>query len=238
MEESGMKSGVMGRRKAIGFLGVGGAAALAAACGTSGTSTGATDTPGGTSGTGTNGDCTVTPSETVGPFPSKSDFVRSDIREGKSGTPLALAIRVVNVSNGCAAIPGAQVEIWHVDAAGDYSQYGTQSNQTFLRGIQTTDASGMVNFTTIYPGWYQGRATHIHAEVTINGRSVKATQIAFPESINAAVHQSGAYASRGTNPLSNARDGIFADSLSAELVTPAGSPASGYSATFQIAVAV
>jgi protocatechuate 3,4-dioxygenase beta subunit len=227
----------MGRRKAIGFLGVGGAAALAAACGTSGTSTGATDTPT-TPATGTNGDCTVTPSETVGPFPSKSDFVRSDIREGKTGTPLALTIRVVNVSNGCAAIPGAQVEIWHVDAAGDYSQYGAQSNQTFLRGIQTTDASGIVNFTTIYPGWYQGRATHIHAEVTINGRSVKATQIAFPESINATVHTSGAYASRGTNPLSNARDGIFADSLSAELVTPAGSPASGYSATFQIAVAV
>jgi protocatechuate 3,4-dioxygenase beta subunit len=84
-----------------------------------------------------------------------------------------------------------------------------------------------VNFTTIYPGWYQGRATHIHAEVTIAGRSVKATQIAFPESVNATVQTSGAYASRGTNPISNARDGIFADSPSAELVTPAGSPAGG-----------
>ena len=86
--------------------------------------------------------------------------------------------------------------------------------------------------------WYQGRATHIHAEVTIGGRSVKVTQIAFPESINNTVHASGVYASRGANPTSNASDGIFADSLSAELVTPAGSPSGGYSATFQIAIAV
>jgi protocatechuate 3,4-dioxygenase beta subunit len=95
-----------------------------------------------------------------------------------------------------------------------------------------------VTFTTIYPGWYQGRATHIHAEVTINGVSRKVTRIAFPESVNNTVHTSGVYASRGTNPMSNAADGIFADSLSSELVTPSGSAGSGYAATFQIALAV
>ena len=79
---------------------------------------------------------------------------------------------------------------------------------------QTTNPNGEVTFTTIYPGWYQGRATHIHAEVTINGASRKVTQIAFPESVNNTVHRSGAYASRGANPMSNASDGIFADSLS------------------------
>lgn len=83
-----------------------------------------------------------------------------------------------------------------------------------------------------------GRATHIHAEVTVNGRSVKVTQMAFPETINNAVHTAGVYASRGTNPTGNAGDGIFADSLAAELATPAGSPSSGYSATFQIGIAV
>jgi protocatechuate 3,4-dioxygenase beta subunit len=112
-----MKNKGMGRREAIGFLGA--AAARAAACGSGVTDASGTPESGGV--TGTNGDCTLTPSETVGPFPSKSDFVRSDIREGKAGTPLALTIRVVNVSNGCAAIAGAQVEIGHVDAAGDYS---------------------------------------------------------------------------------------------------------------------
>jgi hypothetical protein len=80
-----------------------------------------------------------------------------------------------------------------------------------------------------YPGWYQGRATHIHVEVTVAGRSVKVTQIAFPESINNQVHTSGVYAARGTNPTTNARDGIFSDSLNAELVTPTGSVAGGYS---------
>jgi protocatechuate 3,4-dioxygenase beta subunit len=101
-----------------------------------------------------------------------------------------------------------------------------------------SNANGEVVFTTIYPGWYQGRATHIHAEVSVNGRSVTVTQIAFPESVNNAVHTSGAYASKGPNPTSNARDNIFADRLDAELVTPVGSIASGYTAAFQIGVAL
>ena len=93
-----------------------------------------------------------------------------------------------------------------------------------------------MTFTTIYPGWYAGRATHIHVEVTVNGRSVKVTQIAFPESVNAEVYSSGVYASRGANPTSNARDGIFADSLAAELATVTGSPAGGYSASFTVGI--
>ena len=123
-----------------------------------------------------------------------------------------------------------------MDAAGDYSQYGTQTTQTFLRGIQTTNSNGEVTFTTIYPGWYQGRATHIHVEVTIGGRSVKVTQIAFPEAINNTVYTSGAYASRGSNPISNQSDGIFADSLASEIVTPGGSVAGGFTASFQVAL--
>jgi protocatechuate 3,4-dioxygenase beta subunit len=87
----------------------------------------------------------------------------------------------------------------------------SQVGQTYLRGIQTTNSSGQVTFTTIYPGWYQGRATHIQVDVARNGVSVKVTQIAFPESVNAAVYATGVYASRGSNPTSNARDGIFAD---------------------------
>jgi protocatechuate 3,4-dioxygenase beta subunit len=163
---------------------------------------------------------------------------RSDVRENRQGTPLTLTIKVVNVGNACAAVAGADVEIWHVDAAGDYSQYGSQTAATFLRGIQTTNAAGEVTFTTIYPGWYQGRATHIHVEVTMSGRSIKVSQMAFPESVNNAVHTSGVYASRGTNPMSNLSDGIFADSLASELVTPVGSPSTGYTATFHIGVSV
>ena len=226
-------SRLLTRREALGAGGAA-AAALAFGCGDSPTSPSAAATT--TTPTSTNATCAVTPTETNGPYPSLTDLFRSDIRENKSGTVLTLTIHVVNVSNGCAAVPNANVEIWHVDAAGDYSQYGTQTTQTFLRGIQTTNGNGDVTFTTIYPGWYQGRATHIHVEVTMAGRSVKVTQIAFPESINNAVHASGTYASRGTNPMSNLSDGIFSDSLSSEIVTPTGSVGAGYAATFQVGV--
>jgi protocatechuate 3,4-dioxygenase beta subunit len=228
----------LSRRSAIGVLGAAAGATLAACGGDTATSPTASTTTTTTTTTSTNAACVVTPSETEGPYPSKSDFFRSDIREGKAGTTLALTITVVNANSACAAVPNAQVEIWHCDVAGDYSQYGSQTAATFLRGIQTTNGSGQALFTTIYPGWYMGRATHIHAEVTINGRSVKVTQMAFPEGINNAVHTSGVYASRGANPTSNLADMIFADSLASELVTPAGSPSSGYTAMFQIAVAV
>jgi len=225
----------MGRREALGAIGAAGAA-IAIGCGDSG-STPTSPTTTTTTNTG-NTACAVTPTETVGPFPSLTDLFRSDIREGKSGTQLTLTIKVVNSNSGCAPVPNANVEIWHVDAAGNYSQYGTEQAQTFLRGIQTTNSNGEVTFTTIYPGWYQGRATHIHVEVTMSGRSVKVTQIAFPESINNAVYGTGAYASRGSNPMSNTSDGIFADSLSAELTTLTGNVANGFATTFQVGVSL
>jgi protocatechuate 3,4-dioxygenase beta subunit len=198
------------------------------------TTSGTTTTTGG----GTNAACAVTPPETIGPYPSLTDLIRSDIREGKSGTTLSLTITVVNTNNNCAPVENAQVEIWQCDAAGNYSQYGSQTAQTFLRGIQTTNSNGEVTFTTIYPGWYQGRrATHIHVEVVRNGASAKVTQIAFPESTNAAVYATGVYASRGSNPTSNTQDNIFADSLASELATVSGDAAGGMTATFKVGIA-
>jgi len=229
-----MKTRQVGRREAMAVMGAAGAA-VALGCGDSPASPSSTTTTT-TPATSTNAACAVTPTETIGPYPSLTDLFRSDVREGKQGTQLNLTIKVVNVASGCSPVANANVEIWHVDATGNYSQYGTQTTQTYLRGIQTTDASGEVTFVTIYPGWYQGRATHIHVEVTINGVSRKVTQMAFPETINNAVHASGVYSSRGANPMSNAADGIFADSLSSEIVTPTGSPTTGYSVAFQVGI--
>jgi protocatechuate 3,4-dioxygenase beta subunit len=158
------------------------------------------------------------------------------VREGRPGTPLTLTFKVVNVSAACAPVANIDVEIWHCDEVGNYSQYGNVANQTFYRGIQRTNANGEATFITNYPGWYQGRATHIHIEAVQNGRSVKVSQIAFPESINNQVHATGVYAARGSNPTRNAADGIFADSLDAELVTPTGSVAAGFTAAFQFGV--
>jgi protocatechuate 3,4-dioxygenase beta subunit len=237
-KNSTMSTTKIGRREALGVIGAAGAALAFGCGGSSPTSPATTATSATVDTTSTNATCAVTPSETAGPFPSLTDLFRSDIREGKTGTLLNLTVKVVNTTSACATVSGANVEIWHVDAAGNYSEYGTQATQTFLRGIQTTNSNGEVTFTTIFPGWYQGRATHIHVEVTIGGVSRKVTQIAFPESVNNTVYGTGAYASRGANPLSNSSDSIFADSLASELVTPTGDPTGGYTASFQVGIAL
>ena len=232
-----MSNKKVGRREALGVMGAAGAA-LAFGCGGAPTSPDTSTSTSTTTTGSTNAACAVTPTETAGPYPSLTDIFRSDIRDGKTGTLLTLTVKVVNVTAACAAVANANVEVWHCDSAGNYSEYGTQTAQTYLRGIQTTNSNGEVMFTTIYPGWYQGRATHIHLEVTINGVSRKVTQIAFPESVNNTVYRSGVYASRGSNPTSNLSDGIFADSLSAELVTPSGDAVNGYTASCQVGVSL
>jgi len=167
-------------------------------------------------------------------------FFRRDITEGKPGLPLALAITVVNVRSSCAPLVDAVVEIWQCDAAGNYSEYSQPgfngTGQTFLRGLQTADASGTVAFSTVYPGWYMGRATHIHVEIYMSGRSIKTTQIAFPESVSSAVYRTGVYASKGQNTTSNAGDMVFADGVQDELAAVTGDTASGYTATITIGV--
>ena len=230
------------RREALGMLGVTGAALSLARCGETPTSPSTVEAAAATTTTGTNAACAVSPSETVGPYPSLTDLFRSDIREGKSGAPLTLTISVVNVNNGCSPVAGANVEVWQCDADGHYSQYTQPGyngvSETFLRGIQTSDSSGRVTFTTIYPGWYQGRATHIHVDVTMNRRSVKVTQIAFPESLTAALYSTGVYAPKGQNPTANARDNVFADSVASEMANVTGSPTAGYTATFTVGITV
>ena len=231
------------RREALSLLSVSGAA-LSIGCGggtqisptavTAATAPTTTATPSG------GGTCAVAPTETLGPYPSLADFIRSDIREGKGGVTLMLTITVVNVNNSCAAVANATVDVWQCDAEGHYSQYAQPgyngTGATFLRGIQLTNSSGQATFTTVYPGWYQGRATHIHVEVLEQGASRKVTQIAFPESVNAAVYASGVYASRGQNPTTNTNDNVFADSLSSELATVTGDPTTGYVATFTVGI--
>ena len=112
------------------------------------------------------------------------------------------------------------------------------TGQTFLRGVQAADSSGRVTFRTIYPGWYMGRATHIHVQVFVNGAVVKTTQIAFPESVSSSVYRTGVYASKGQNSTSNASDNVFSDSTQPELATLTGDTTSGYTATLTIGVSV
>ena len=231
------------RREALGLLGVG----LAAGCGSSPTSP-STDSSTTTGSTGGASSCAVTPEETAGPYPDRTGmanntaFFRQDVTEGKSGLPLTLTLTVANVNNGCAPVAGAAVEIWQCDAVGNYSEYAQPgydgTGQTFLRGLQTSDASGRVTFKTVYPGWYAGRATHIHVRVLRSGSTIKTTQIAFPEDITSAVYRSGVYTARGQNTTRNASDMVFSDGTQYELASLSGDVTSGFTATLTIGVSV
>ncbi|MGM9510718.1 intradiol ring-cleavage dioxygenase [Larkinella sp. GY13] len=204
-----------------------------------------------TTGTGTTtgtttGTCTETSNETEGPFPTKTptSLVTNNITSDRQGTKLTIKITVQNKNNSCAGLTGALVDIWHCDAAGNYSEYGgTQMQSTnyqsvhFLRGRQTSDANGLVTFTSIYPGWYSGRAPHIHVHVyDSTGKSLKISQIAFPEDISKVVYAQGVYASHGQADTTNARDNVFSDGTSTNMSVVTGSPSAGYELTWAIVV--
>jgi protocatechuate 3,4-dioxygenase beta subunit len=130
------------------------------------------------------------------------------------------ARRFSNTTN-CTPVVGATVEIWQCDAVGHYSEYAQQgydgTGLTFLRGAQVTDANGKVTFVTIYPGWYQGRATHIHMKVTVGSTVVKISQMAFPEAISQQVYANvAAYTAHGQNSITNATDNVFSDGTGTE----------------------
>jgi protocatechuate 3,4-dioxygenase beta subunit len=172
------------------------------------------------------------PEETEGPYPldlsGSEEFFRSDVTEGRPGLPLTLTMTLVDVNAGCAALEGARVDIWHTDADGVYSGYsqpGTDTTgETFCRGIQITDANGQVTFQTIYPGWYQGRVTHIHFQVFFDSGLAVTSQIAFPEDITQAVYDVEPYAAKGQNTsvASNADDGIFSDGTQYQMLSITG----------------
>jgi protocatechuate 3,4-dioxygenase beta subunit len=131
--------------------------------------------------------CVVRPAATEGPYFVDEKLNRSDIRSDpgtgtvKPGALLALTFNVSRIANGsCTALNGAMVDVWHCDAGGLYSDESTNNTvgQKFLRGYQVTDASGLAAFTTIYPGWYSGRAVHIHFKIrttTSSGASYEFT---------------------------------------------------------------
>jgi len=206
-----------------------------------------------TAGTGTSGTCTVSPTETAGPFPTitPSSLVRSDIRLDRTGVAFSMKITIADKNNSCAALAGAIVDVWHCDKDGNYSEYGGtgmhSTNYTavhFLRGRQTTDSSGLVTFTSIFPSWYSGRATHVHVHVyNAAGTSLLITQISFPEASDSAVVAVNASTANGytkgmTGYTYNAADNVFSDDTTgAETGTITGSIAAGYVLTKTLYVA-
>jgi protocatechuate 3,4-dioxygenase beta subunit len=190
--------------------------------------------------------CIVRPALTEGPFFVDDRLNRSDIRTDPSdnsmveGVPLVVTFRVASIaSNACNALAGAMVDIWQCDAIGRYSDVQDRGadlrGKKFLRGYQVTDASGKAEFTTIYPGWYQGRATHIHFKIrtTTGGRTADFTsQFFFEEAVNDEVYAKPPYNKPGSRTR-NANDGIFQQSAG-KLLLPVAKTATGYATTFDV----
>lgn len=180
--------------------------------------------------------CEVSPNETRGPFPIKSpsELMRANIVADRQGIALLINLKIQSQGEACSPIPGVQVDIWHCDAAGHYSEYGGVRLQekdytkvSFLRGRQTADENGEVSFISIFPGWYPGRAPHLHVDILKNDKILLSTQIAFPEESTAEVYASRGYHGKEDTP--NSEDGVFWNSLAgnmADAVT--GSPQDGY----------
>ena len=147
---------------------------------------------------------------TEGPYYIAGEKVRRDITEGLPGAPLALRLTVLDAST-CKPIKGAAVDIWHASAGGKYS--GEEANgtvgRTYLRGIQRTDAKGLALFKTVYPGWYPGRAVHIHVKVHVGGDEVHTGQLFFRDSFTDAVYKRAPYKARGARDMRNADDSIY-----------------------------
>jgi protocatechuate 3,4-dioxygenase beta subunit len=196
--------------------------------------------------------CKVIPTEVVGPFPlstllDSSKVMRENIAEDKTGVPLKLRLKLVDVNNSCKPVSG-YVYVWHCDKDGSYSGYpdgdNDQTGKTFCRGVQFTDSNGVVNFTTIYPGWYPGRITHMHFQVFLNAVSglAKATttsQFVFPDAINTAVYNTKLYTKgQNTSVEKNTDDLAFAGDITLQLTHVMGTVETGYTADLEIGLAI
>ena len=156
--------------------------------------------------------CTQTPELTEGPFYFDADAIRSDIREDREGATLRLGVRVRGAEQ-CQPLANAVVDIWHCDAGGVYSGFESAPDERFLRGAQVTDADGIAEFTTIYPGGYTGRTVHIHGKVHLDNETVLTTQFYFDDGVTAQVFEEDPYASGQGRDTSNGDDPLYSEQL-------------------------
>ena len=187
--------------------------------------------------------CDITPRQTEGPYYFNAGQVRRDITEGKPGIPLLVKLQLVEAGS-CEPLRDAVVDIWHPDAAGQYSgyrgqgDYGTNtSGETFLRGTQITDADGLVEFATIYPGWYPGRTVHIHFKAYTDQRSFVTSQMYFPDDITDIIYLAEPYSARGPRSTRNENDGtLTGDTANRALLGQVTKNGDGYVVSLTIGV--
>ena len=254
----------LSRRRALTlFAGVGLATLVGCAPDEDAPATGSTAAPSTPTGSATSANCEEIPEETTGPYPgdgsngpnvlTESGIVRSDIRSsfGSSsgtadGVPLTVALSLLDQANGCAALSGAAVYLWHCDREGRYSLYSDGvTDQNYLRGVQEADADGQVTFTTIFPACYSGRWPHIHfevypslAEATSAGNVMATSQLALPEDVCDLVYATDGYEQSVENKAQTSLDSdmVFSDGVDQQLADVNGDVGSGFTATLALAV--
>jgi protocatechuate 3,4-dioxygenase beta subunit len=193
--------------------------------------------------------CTLTPEQEEGPFYVALHRIRSNIVGSRTGVPLILRITLIDSST-CKPLEGAAVDVWQADAVGHYSdesQEGTLG-QTWLRGLQLTDANGLAKFTTIYPGFYSGRAPHIHVKVHLGGTHSSSKysgghvshngQIFFPEALSTKVYRSSPYTQDPNTRTYRRSDRVYTGEhgASSVLEISGGSVSAGLRGTITMAV--
>ena len=180
--------------------------------------------------------CILTPELTEGPYYIAGEKLRRNITDGRPGAPMLLRTHVVDAAT-CRPIRNAAVDVWHADPAGVYSGFGQgASSRTFMRGIQRTNAKGLAQFRTVYPGWYQGRTVHIHVKVHAGGNVVHTGQLFFADSLTDAVYRRAPYSSRPNRDVRNAQDMIYRDGGSRSLLKVHRNSAGVYVATITMGV--
>ncbi|WP_407539030.1 intradiol ring-cleavage dioxygenase [Deinococcus radiomollis] len=193
--------------------------------------------------------CVVRPAEIEGPYFVEEKLMRRDMRpdsktgKARPGVPLTLNFEVSRVTlASCEPRAGVMIDLWQCDAAGVYSDsvdtgFSTKG-QDFLRATQLTDAAGKASFTTIYPGWYHGRAVHIHLKVRTmqNGKASGefTSQLYFPEAVTDAVHKQARYSTKGQRDTRNAADQFYKNGGSQMVLALKGDETRGFTATFDI----
>ncbi|WP_236967873.1 intradiol ring-cleavage dioxygenase [Microbacterium aurantiacum] len=265
---------LLSRRGILGLAGLGAGAVALAACSplaTSAATPSASATPsaaGTTTPTSTPSASAVLPAgeipdETAGPYPGdgsngpdvleQSGIIRRDLRTSLGGTavvegvPAEVTLRITDMASGDAPFAGVAVYAWHCDAQGRYSMYSDGvEGETWLRGVQVTDADGQVTFTTIVPGCYAGRWPHIHFEVypdaasiTDAGNAIATSQLALPQAMLETVYALPAYdgSARNLTGVSLTSDNVFGEDGGAlQMATVTGDASAGYAASLVVRV--
>lgn len=173
--------------------------------------------------------CTLNPEGETGPYWVKGEHIRSDLREGQAGVPMVIDGQFVDVET-CEPIQGLWWDVWNCNATGVYSGLvatgngntddTSNLNATFLRGVQQSDAEGVVQFQSVFPGHYSGRTTHIHmvahlnatvlANNTLTGGSVAHVgQLFWDQDLITAVEATYPYNTNDIAITENADDRVF-----------------------------